>query len=123
MPVGESPPIRHCVERHDADVINDEGAAGTAREFHTPLDSRYSPTLDGVVLEPVVPTAMHDPEVVHAVRRSGTEMPMEGNPMTCKVDCVMQPARVSALAAASTPTHHALRTFDPRLFMVVCVLS
>jgi hypothetical protein len=121
--VGEVPPTRHSVERHDADVMSDEGAAGTSRAFHTPLDSRYSPTLDGAILDPVVPTAMHEPDVVHAVTRKGTEIPMDGTPVTCRTVWVVQLASVSALVAASTLNHHTLRTFAARLFIMVCVLS
>jgi len=121
--VGEAPPTRQFVARHDAVVTSEEGAAGTSSTFHVPFDSRYSPTLVGAVLEPVVPTAMHEPDVVHAVTRKGTEMPIDGTPETCSTDCVVQLARARALAAVTTLNHHALRAFTARLFIVVCVLS
>jgi hypothetical protein len=73
--------MRHSVARHDAEVMNDEGALGTTREDHVPFASRYSPTLEGERSDPVVPRAMHEPESVHALVCSGTAIPIEGKPV------------------------------------------
>jgi hypothetical protein len=59
--------MRHSVAKHDEDVKIDEGALGTTSKDHVPFASRYSPTLEGAVFEPVVPKAMHEFEPVHAL--------------------------------------------------------
>lgn len=82
LPAGSTPPITHVVETHELEVSIDDGALGTTSEDQVPFDSRYSPTDVGGVEELVVPMAMHESDVVHALRWSGTEMPIEGMPVT-----------------------------------------
>jgi hypothetical protein len=108
LPLAWKPPIRHCVARQDAEEIRADGALGTTRSDHVPFDSRYSPTLVGNVSEPVVPSAMHEPERVQAPRCNGTEIPMEGSPVTCgTADWVPQLANTRAPAPSNAPRRHA----------------
>jgi hypothetical protein len=70
------------VVKHATDVSCEEGVLGTTSEDHAPFVSRYWPTVAGVRFEPVVPSATHEPDWVHALTRRGTLMPMEGTPVT-----------------------------------------
>lgn len=105
------PPIRHSVARHDAEVISEEGAFGTTSDDHVPLDSRYSPTVVGSESDPVVPRAMHEPESVQALVCSGTEMLIEGKPVTCSDAWVAQLASARAPTPSNAPSRHAREAF------------
>ena len=110
--------MRHSVARQEADVMREEGALGTTSEDHVPSGSRYSPTLVGTASDPVVPMAMHDPESVQALVCSGTEMPMEGRPVTCSDVAFTQLASARALTPSKAPRRHTRGGFAVSRLMV-----
>lgn len=109
FPDGWTPPIRHVVDTHELDVSIDDGALGTTSGDHAPFDWRYSPTEVGGVVEPVVPTAMQESDVVQALRRSGTEMLIEGIPVTLGTDAVVQLASTSPQIKSTGATRITVR--------------
>jgi len=117
------PPMRHSVARHDAEVMSEDDALGTTSEDQVPLDSRYSPTLVGGRFEPVVPSAIHEPDNVQALVCSGTEIPSEGSPVTCGDGCWAQLASARALTMSKTQSRQARGTFNCSRLIVMCVLS
>lgn len=97
--------------QHDAEVITDDGALGTTRDDQVPLFSRYSPTAEGVRFAPVVPIATHEPVVVQATVWRGTEIPMEGKPVTgATATALLQPASKRAAAPTTAIARHDVRT-------------
>jgi hypothetical protein len=101
----------------------EEGALGVTSGDHVPFASRYSPTLVGIESDPVVPSAMHESDVVQALVCRGTEIPMDGKPETCVEVVVAQLARRRPLRHRSAPSRHAWGPFDRCRLMVLFVPS
>jgi hypothetical protein len=112
------------VLQHDAVVITDDGALGTTSDDHVPSFSRYSPTDDGARSDPVVPRATHEPVVVQATVWRGTEIPMEGIPVTQTIATeLVHPASSRAPTHATAIARHDARTLAGSRLMMSCCLS
>ena len=77
-PVLRVPTKKHRAEAHEPSYTSATGAAGTFSVDQTPRRLRTCAVVVGLLADPVVPRAMHAPELVHPTDVKGTLMLLEG---------------------------------------------